>query len=162
MDPEELNKLIKKSKGGDTEAFISLYSAVYRPLYKIARFALKSEEAAVSALHRTVKDSFTAIAGSDIKGTGAFIEWIVKILCAKIKQQNRLSSDEPPKQGDTFDMRGELDSLPNMDRLVLTVSTICGTDAEKTAKLCGYTVNTVEVCLNNAEMMIQADYLAKS
>ncbi|MCH5324345.1 MAG: RNA polymerase subunit sigma-70 [Eubacterium sp.] len=162
MNTNELAELISRSNNGDSDAYIQLYSAVYRPLYKIARFALKSEEAAIAALQQTVKDSFAAIAGADISGTGSFIEWIVKILCTKIKLQYKTGRDDKTsEQQGEFTVRSGLDSLPNIDRLVLAVSVICGCPAEKTAKLCGYTVNTVEVCLTNAEVVLKTGFLAQ-
>ncbi len=161
MNNNELAELVGKSRKGDSNAFIKLYSAVYRPLYKIARFALKSEESAVTALHQTVQDGFAAIAGAEISGIGSFIEWIVKILCVKIKLQYKAAHDDDrPAQGN-FTVRSGLDSLPNIDRLVLAVSMICGCPAEKTAALCGYTKSTVEVCLTNAEVVLKTGLLAQ-
>lgn len=163
MDNKELSELIRRSNGGDSDAYIKLYAAVYRPLYKIARFALKSEDSAVTAMQQTVKDSFAAITGADISGIGAFIEWIVKILCTKIKLQYKTARDDDEDIQDEqgYSVRKGLDSLPNIDRLVLAVSIICGCDAEKTARLCGYTQNTVEVCLTNAEVVLKTGLLTQ-
>ena len=49
-----------------------------------------------------------------------------------------------------------------IERLVLSVSTVCGCGAEKTAKLCGYTEETVGVCLTNAEVTLKAQLLSGS
>ena len=47
MNAQELSALIKQAQTGDTEGYAQLYRAVYRPVYKIARMAMKSEDAAV-------------------------------------------------------------------------------------------------------------------
>ena len=52
------------------------------------------------------------------------------------------------------------DELPDIERLVLSVSTVCGCSAEKTAKLCGYTGETVGVCLTNAEVTMKTRLLS--
>ena len=57
MNAQELSALIKQAQTGDTEGYAQLYRAVYRPVYKIARMAMKSEDAAVEAVRLTVLDS---------------------------------------------------------------------------------------------------------
>ena len=59
------------------------------------------------------------------------------------------------------EIRQALDELPDIERLVLSVSTVCGCSAEKTAKLCGYTEETVGVCLTNAEVTMKARLLSE-
>ena len=113
MNAQELAALIKQAQTGDTDGFAQLYKAVYRPIYKIARMAMKSEDAAVEAVRLTV-----------------------------------------------LDIRQALDELPDIERLVLSVSTVCGCSAEKTAKLCGYTEETVGVCLTNAEVTMKTRLLS--
>ena len=53
MNAQELSALIKQAQTGDTEGYAQLYRAVYRPVYKIARMAMKSEDAAVEAVRLT-------------------------------------------------------------------------------------------------------------
>ena len=40
MNAQDLPALIKQAQQGDTDSFIQLYTAVYRPVYKIARMAM--------------------------------------------------------------------------------------------------------------------------
>lgn len=42
MNAQELATLIKQAQTGDTDGYAQLYKAVYRPIYKIARMAMKS------------------------------------------------------------------------------------------------------------------------
>ncbi len=157
MTTAELTTLIKQAQSGDVAAYEKLYQAVYRPLYKIARTALKSEAHAIEAIKLTVSDSFVALPSAKLSNNGAFIEWIVTILCTKIRHLFKTveNKESTPDKNKPFDMRSALDSLPDIERLVIAVSTVCSCSTEKTAKLCGYTEETVGVCLTNAEVTLK-------
>lgn len=162
MNAQELSALIKQAQTGDTEGYAQLYAAVYRPVYKIARMAMKSEDAAVEAVRLTVLDSFAALPAARLSSSSQFIEWLVKILCTKIRHINKTGGELCTKTDSGSDIRNALNDLPDIERLVLSVSTVCGCGAEKTAKLCGYTEETVGVCLTNAEVTLKAQLLSKS
>lgn len=162
MNAQELSALIKQAQTGDTEGYAQLYRAVYRPVYKIARMAMKSEDAAVEAVRLTVLDSFAALPAARLTSSPQFIEWLVKILCTKIRHINKTGGELCTKTDSGSEIRNALNDLPNIERLVLSVSTVCGCSAEKTAKLCGYTEETVGVCLTNAEVTLKAQLLSES
>lgn len=162
MNAQELSALIKQAQTGDTEGYAQLYAAVYRPVYKIARMAMKSEDAAVEAVRLTVLDSFAALPAARLSSSSQFIEWLVKILCTKIRHINKTGGELCTKADSGSDIRNALNDLPDIERLVLSVSTVCGCSAEKTAKLCGYTEETVGVCLTNAEVTLKAQLLSES
>lgn len=162
MNAQELSALIKQAQTGDTEGYAQLYRAVYRPVYKIARMAMKSEDAAVEAVRLTVLDSFAALPAARLTSSPQFIEWIVKILCTKIRHINKTGGELCTKTDSGSEIRNALNDLPDIERLVLSVSTVCGCSAEKTAKLCGYTEETVGVCLTNAEVTLKAQLLSES
>lgn len=162
MNAQELSALIKQARTGDTEGYAQLYAAVYRPVYKIARMAMKSEDAAVEAVRLTVLDSFAALPAARLTSSPQFIEWLVKILCTKIRHINKTGSELCTKTDSGSEIRNALNDLPDIERLVLSVSTVCGCSAEKTAKLCGYTEETVGVCLTNAEVTLKAQLLSGS
>ena len=155
MNAQELSALIKQAQTGDTEGYAQLYRAVYRPVYKIARMAMKSEDAAVEAVRLTVLDSFAALPAARLTSSPQFIEWLVKILCTKIRHINKTGGELCTKTDSGSEIRNALNDLPDIERLVLSVSTVCGCSAEKTAKLCGYTEETVGVCLTNAEVTLK-------
>ncbi len=165
MNTSELSALIHEASLGDDDSFTKLYAVVCRPLYKIARIALKTEEQAIEAIKLTISDSYAALPSAKINGNGAFVEWIVKILCTKIrhiyKNEDGKQTALPPDSG-RFDIRRALNSLQDIERLVLAVSNICACDAEKTATLCGYTEQTVAVCLTNAEVTLKTMLLSYS
>lgn len=162
MNAQELSALIKQAQTGDTEGYAQLYAAVYRPVYKIARMAMKSEDAAVEAVRLTVLDSFAALPAARLTSSSQFIEWLVKILCTKIRHINKTGGELCTKTEGGSEIRNALNDLPDIERLVLSVSTVCGCSAEKTAKLCGYTEETVGVCLTNAEVTLKAQLLSGS
>ena len=158
MNEQELAALIKQAQTGDTDGFAQLYKAVYRPVYKIARMAMKSED--VEAVRLTVLDSFAALPTATLSTTAQFIEWLVKILCTKIRHLNKSGGGLTEKTDGGSAISEALDELPDIERLVLSVSTVCGCSAEKTAKLCGYTGETVGVCLTNAEVTMKTRLLS--
>lgn len=160
MNAQELSALIKQAQTGDTDGFTQLYKAVYRPIYKIARTAMKNEDAAVEAVRLTVLDSFAALPTANIGSSAQFIEWLVKILCTKIRHLNKTDGELCSRAESGSDIRNALNELPDIERLVLSVSTVCGCSAEKTAKLCSYTEETVGVCLTNAEVTMKAQLLS--
>lgn len=162
MNAQELSALIKQAQTGDTEGYAQLYRAVYRPVYKIARMAMKSEDAAVEAVRLTVLDSFAALPAARLTSSPQFIEWLVKILCTKIRHINKTGGELCTKTDSGSEIRNALNDLPDIERLVLSVSTVCGCSAEKTAKLCGYTEETVGACLTNAEVTLKAQLLSES
>ena len=162
MNAQELSALIKQAQTGDTEGYAQLYRAVYRPVYKIARMAMKSEDAAVEAVRLPVLDSFAALPAARLTSSPQFIEWLVKILCTKIRHINKTGGELCTKTDSGSEIRNALNDLPDIERLVLSVSTVCGCSAEKTAKLCGYTEETVGVCLTNAEVTLKAQLLSES
>lgn len=162
MNAQELSVLIKQAQTGDTEGYAQLYRAVYRPVYKIARMAMKSEDAAVEAVRLTVLDSFAALPAARLTSSPQFIEWLVKILCTKIRHINKTGGELCTKTDSGSEIRNALNDLPDIERLVLSVSTVCGCSVEKTAKLCGYTEETVGVCLTNAEVTLKAQLLSES
>ena len=162
MNAQELSALIKQAQTGDTEGYAQLYRAVYRPVYKIARMAMKSEDAAVEAVRLTVLDSFAALPAARLTSSPQFIEWLEKILCTKIRHINKTGGELCTKTDSGSEIRNALNDLPDIERLVLSVSTVCGCSAEKTAKLCGYTEETVGVCLTNAEVTLKAQLLSES
>lgn len=162
MNAQELSALIKQAQTGDTEGYAQLYRAVYRPVYKIARMAMKSEDAAVEAVRLTVLDSFASLPAARLTSSPQFIEWLVKILCTKIRHINKMGGELCTKTDSGSEIRNALNDLPDIERLVLSVSTVCGCSAEKTAKLCGYTEETVGVCLTNAEVTLKAQLLSGS
>ena len=161
MNAEDLSELLEKAGNGEPASFARLYAAVYRPLYRIAAMATKSEEAATEAVKLTALDSYAALPTAGIKSGPAFVEWIIKILCTKLRHICKDSRLADKTDESSSYIKQALNSLPDIERLVFAVSTVCGCTAEKAASLCGYTEETVGVCLTNAEVSLKAALLSK-
>ena len=116
MNAQELSALIKQAQTGDTEGYAQLYRAVYRPVYKIARMAMKSEDAAVEAVRLTVLDSFAALPAARLTSSPQFIEWLVKILCTKIRHINKTGGELCTKTDSGSEIRNALNDLPDIER----------------------------------------------
>ena len=75
------------AKKGDSEAFARLYSTVYKDMYHIALYSLRSTHDAADAVSDTVIDAFCSI--KKLRDAGNFRSWIMTILAAKIKRKQR-------------------------------------------------------------------------
>ena len=114
MNTQDIPALIKQAQTGDTDSFILLYSAVYRPVYRIARMAMKNEDAAVEAVRLAVLDSYASLASAKISTASQFIEWLVKILCTKIRHLNKTSNIIKDEDGEDIQIRKALNKLPDI------------------------------------------------
>lgn len=146
----EVARLIDSAATGDIDAYMKLYRAVYKPLYKIAVIAVINKQTAADTVVKTACDGFLSLSRPGINKSSGFMEWIIKLLCENIKKS------ELANAACENDTEAALSQLSAMERLVFAVSTVCGCNAEKTAKLCGYTVDTVSVCLANTEVKLKA------
>ena len=72
---------------GSTEAFARLYSNVYKDMYNIALYSLRSSHDASDVVSDTVLDAFCSI--KKLRDPSMFRNWILKILSAKVKQKQR-------------------------------------------------------------------------
>ena len=86
---------------------------------------MKSEDAAVEAVRLTVLDSFAALPAARLTSSPQFIEWLVKILCTKIRHINKTGGELCTKTDSGSEIRNALNDLPDIERLVLSVSTVC-------------------------------------
>lgn len=149
MNNSEVTRLIGNAATGDIDAYMKLYRAVYKPLYKIAVISTVNRQLAAFVTVKTACDGFTKLSKPEINRSSGFMEWIIRILCENIKQVKAEAPEAPDKTEQA------LLTLTDMERLVLAVSTICGCNADKTAKLCGYNADTISVCLANAEFKLK-------
>ncbi len=78
---------VRLARKGDTAAFARLYSLVYKDMYHIALYSLRSSHDAADAVSDTVLDAFRSI--GNLRDENAFRGWIMKILSAKIKQKQK-------------------------------------------------------------------------
>lgn len=146
---EDFEATIKAARDGDASAFAQLYSAVYKDMYHIACFSLRSTHDAEDVVSEAVLDAFGSI--GKLKNEQAFKFWILKILSAKIKRKQKeyckakdASDLESVNLSEQFDFSNvelsqAMASLPDKDKLILSMSVLEGYSSSEIAQLMGMT-----------------------
>lgn len=143
---------VKLAMDGNTKAFARLYSLVYKDLYHIALYSLRSSHDACDVVSDTVLDAFCSI--HKLKDEKAFRNWIMRILSAKIKQKQRdyfsdttvlTDENEPENEFDfeNLELKEAMEKLDPQDRLILSLSAIDGYTSEEISQICDIKANTV-------------------
>lgn len=143
---------VKLAINGNTEAFARLYSLVYKDLYHIALYSLRSTHDACDAVSETVLDAFSTI--GKLRDEKAFRSWIMRILSAKIKQKQRdyftdtaelTDSNEPDSEFgfENIELKQALENLEPQDRIILSMSVLEGYTSEEISEICDIKANTV-------------------
>ena len=155
---------IKLAQKGDTAAFARLYETVYRELYRTAYFSLRcNEHDAADAVSDTVMDAFESI--GKLKKPESFRKWIFSILSAKIKQKQKTyyNSERECIPADTAEdfsyasaeLRQVLDTIPETDRLILSLAVLGGYTSEEIGKICGIESSTVRSRLSRLKAALR-------
>ncbi|MDO4864744.1 MAG: sigma-70 family RNA polymerase sigma factor [Ruminococcus sp.] len=157
---------VKLARKGDSEAFARLYSLVYKDLYHIALYSLRSSHDACDVVSDTVLDAFCTI--GKLKDEKAFRGWIMKILSAKIKRKQReyfantaeLKDEELPE--DEFDyenveLREAVERLGPQSRLILSMSALEGYTGDEIAQICGMNPATVRSRLSRIKERLRLE-----
>lgn len=154
------------ARKGDTAAFARLYSQVYKDLYHIALYSLRSTHDACDAVSDTVMDAFCTI--GKLKDQNAFRSWIIKILYTKIKRRQKeyYKSGEKIKENmfdsPDFDylsveVREVLDKLDGESRLLVSMSVIEGYTSAEIADICGSKPSTVRSKLSRIKQQLRIE-----
>lgn len=157
---------VKLAVKGNTEAFARLYSLVYKDLYHIALYSLRSPHDACDAVSETVLDAFSTI--SKLRNEKAFRSWIMHILSAKIKQKQReyftdtaeLTEYNEPENNFSFDnieLKQALENLEPQDRLILSLSVLEGYTSEEISEICDINANTVRSRLSRIKKRLRLE-----
>lgn len=155
---------IKLAQKGDTAAFARLYGTVYKELYHTAYYVLRNNEHdAADVVSETVVDAFASI--KKLKRPEAFRSWIFSILSRKISQKQRSYYNYPENIDDieiskdfsesSADLREALDKLPKEDRLILSLSVLCGYTGEEIGKICDMKPSTVRSRLSRIKAALR-------
>ena len=154
--PTELIRLAKK---GDAHAFAQLYESVYLDLYRFAVYTLHHKQDAEDAVSETILDAFHQI--HSLRDINAFKPWIFRILTAKCSRHIRRYANAPSalEEGQTdqiadpqrdandlceqTDLRRAFASLPDEDRLILSMNIFAGYSSKEIGKQLGMNANTV-------------------
>ncbi|MBQ8687047.1 MAG: sigma-70 family RNA polymerase sigma factor [Ruminococcus sp.] len=149
---------------GDTAAFARLYETVYKDLYHTAYYSLRSNEHdAADAVSETVMDAFASM--KNLKNPEAFRSWIFRILSAKIKRRQQEYYKEakelmPQDAAEDFsyvssELRVVLDALHPTDRLILSLSVLCGYTGEEIGRICEMQPGTVRSRLSRLKAALR-------
>ena len=157
---------VKLARGGDSAAFARLYSLVYKDLYHIALYSLRSSHDACDVVSDTVLDAFTTI--GKLKDEKAFRGWIMKILSAKIKQKQReyfndtaeLNEDILPEKDfgyENIELKEAVEKLDPQSRLILSMSALEGYTGDEIAQICGMNPATVRSRLSRIKERLRLE-----
>lgn len=156
---------------GDSEAFARLYSLVYKDLYHIALYSLRSSHDACDAVSETVLDAFCSI--GRLRDEQAFRGWIMKILSAKIKQKQReyfnagaeLNEDTSPEYDfdyENIELKEAMERLDPQARLILSMAVLGGYTGEEIADVCGIKASSVRSRLSRIKKSLRLELAEKA
>jgi len=139
MGDEEYKGLAAQAANGNAAAFSRLYSAIYREMYYTAYYSLANEGDAVEVITATYRDGFSAV--GKLKNADAFRAFMMKTLCARIKEKFKEYSEtspDVPEKADGYDVKYEFGLLTDGDRLVGSMYIGGKFRAEEIAAFTGY------------------------
>ena len=161
-----LSRDAELARKGDTAAFARLYSQVYKDLYHIALYSLRSSHDACDAVSDTVMDAFCNI--GKLKDQNAFRSWIMKILYTKIKRRqkeyykggeeiNENMFDNPDFDYLSVEVREVLEKLDGESRLLLSLSLTEGYTSAEIADICGSKPSTIRSKLSRIKQQLRIE-----
>lgn len=154
-ESDDFKKNVKMAVKGDKDAFSRLYTLVYKEMYYTAYYSLRNEHDVDDVISETILDAFSSI--KKLRNEEAFKAWIFKILSAKIKRKqseyaNTPSDiDEPEYQNmlyknfeyENIELAQAMDHIEDEDRMILSMSVLCGYTGDEIASVCGLNPSTV-------------------
>lgn len=159
---------VRLAQKGDSEAFSRLYATVYKELYHVALYSLRSTHDARDAVSDTVLDAFCTI--KKLREPNKFKAWIMRILSAKIKHIQRsyfdtadeLKDDTSIKEFDFayVELRESVGRLDEGSRLLLAFSVLCGYTSEEISGICGIKASTVRARLSAIKKALRLELTA--
>ena len=157
---------VKLAQAGDTAAFARLYSLVYKDMYHIALYSLRSSHDACDAVSDTVLDAFSSI--GSLREPAAFRNWIMRILSAKIKHRQKeyfadtepLTEEAVPEEDFSFENAELHEAIQNLDpqsRLILSMSVLGGYTSNEIAEVCGLRAGTIRSRLSRIKEKLRLE-----
>lgn len=148
----QTNELVRQAASGDVHAFALLYETIYKDLYRFALYTLHHAQDAEDAVSETVTDAFAQI--HTLRDDAAFKSWIFRILTAKCSRRIRqylnreTALDEAicspaPEPDEHLDLRRAFASLPDEDRLILSMNLFAGYSSQEIGSQLNMNANTV-------------------
>lgn len=158
-------ELAWQARNGDAHAFAQLYALIYKDMYRFALYTLGHSQDAEDAVSETVMDAFAAI--HSLREPEAFPAWIFRILTAKCKRRMRQYVNRTEELSDSLcgreqdmterlDVRRAFETLPQEDRLILSMNLFAGYSSQEIGELLGMNPNTVRSRQSRALKKIEA------
>lgn len=159
---------VRLARNGDSDAFVRLYTLVYKNLYRIALYNLRSPHDACDAVSDTVLEAYSTI--GRLRDERAFRSWIMRILSAKIKRKQReyfadsVELTEDSDTGTEFDfgsieLREAVERLDPESKLILSMAVLEGYTSEEIAKICNIKASTVRSKLSRIKQRLRLELI---
>lgn len=151
---------VELAKNGDKDAFARLYSIVYKDLYNISLYSLRTKEDAQDVVSETIIDAYTGI--KSLRDVDAFKPWIFRILSTKIKKKYKdyanstadIDEFKLPISGlnhEAIELMSEYMKLSEEERMIISLSVIMGYTSDEISEFTGINSNTVRSKLMRAK-----------
>ena len=145
MDKQQYKELSFQAANGGTKAFAKLYEAVYQPMYYTAYFSLYDNSEAVNIIRRTVREGFSAV--GRLHSEKAFELFMLKTLCAHIKECNKGKEPSPLPRGESFDIMTEFSAMNEKERMVTCLYVVGKYEPNEIAQFIGISSGAVRKLL---------------
>lgn len=167
----DLSEDVRLAKQGSSEAFARLYATVYKDMYHIALYSLRSSHDACDAVSDAVLDAFSSI--KKLGDPEKFRSWIMTILSAKIKRKQKEyfspseALDENSSLTDEFsydnvELSEALEKLDSDSKLLLSMSVLGGYSSGEIAEICDSKPSTVRSRLSAIKQKLRLELTAEA
>lgn len=154
-ESDDFKKNVKMAVKGDKDAFSRLYTLVYKEMYYTAYYSLRNEHDVDDVISETILDAFSSI--KKLRNEEAFKAWIFKILSAKIKRKQSEYANTPSDideheyqnmfyknfEYENVELAQAMDHIEDEDRMILSMSVLCGYTGDEIASVCGLNPSTI-------------------
>lgn len=168
---DDFKALIKAARKGDRHSFATLYSHIYKELYKYALFTLRNKQDAEDCVSEAVIDAYRTI--GNLKNEESFRAWFFKILSAKCKRKIKEYYKTPPEEvyftndlnslDTSIDLKSAFFTLNSEDRMIISLTVFGGYNSKEIAKILRMNSNTVRSrysrALDKLRKILQSWYL---
>ncbi len=165
-----MERLVKRAKRGDAEAFIELIEQNKQSMYKVAKGFLRDEEDVADAMSETVLTCYEKI--GSLKQDAYFKTWMIRILinhCKDIlrKQKRSVSVEILPEFEEQTSGGGEqefkemIEPLREQDRSIFTLYYMYGMKVKEIAAYMEMKENTVATRLKRGREMLRNEMAGK-
>lgn len=139
---------------GDADSFVEVYGSVYRELYRIAYYTLKTKADINKAVNAAAESCMSHC--GECKNRHGFRAYAVKLLCEQIiaccrEYRNSKTPAEPTGDG----LRQQFLRLTDAERLTAAIWVICGYNQKQLSVVTGLDEKTVSEKLEAAQNKLE-------